>query len=61
MVLRWVGAAVAEAEKGFRRLKGHWGMPSLLAALRKNDALLARNSSSKRQSEELPHVQENAA
>jgi putative transposase len=28
MVLRWTAAAVLEAVKGFRRLKGHADMPS---------------------------------
>jgi len=54
MILRWVGAAVAEAEKGFRRLKGHRDMPSLVAALRKHDL-------KKRQSKELVDVREDAA
>jgi hypothetical protein len=40
MVLRWVGAALKEAEKGFRRLKGHAGMPKLLAFLRVHDSHL---------------------
>jgi transposase-like protein len=30
---RWAGAAVLEAQKGFRRLRGHKGMPLLVAAL----------------------------
>jgi putative transposase len=38
MVLRWVGVGLQEAAKGFRRLKGHAGMPKLLAALRAHDA-----------------------
>lgn len=40
MVLRWVGAALTEAEKGFRRLKGHAGMPKLVAFLRAHDSHL---------------------
>lgn len=40
MVLRWVGVGLQEATKGFRRLKGHAGMPKLLAALRAHDARL---------------------
>ena len=40
MVLRWVGAAVTEASKGFRRLRGHKGMLKLIAALRAHDAAL---------------------
>jgi len=43
MVLRWVGAALIEAEKGFRRLKGHAGIPKLLAFLRAHDARLDKN------------------
>ena len=34
MVLRWVAIGLQEATKGFRRLKGHEGMPKLVAALR---------------------------
>jgi putative transposase len=37
MILRWVGAAIAEAEKGFRRLKGFRDMPTLVARLRELD------------------------
>lgn len=37
MVLRWTAAAVLEAVKGFRRLKGHKDMPTLVAALRARD------------------------
>lgn len=33
MILRWVGAGVWEAERGFRRLKGAAEMPMLVAAL----------------------------
>lgn len=33
MVLRWVGAGVWEAQRGFRRLKGHASMPKLISAL----------------------------
>ena len=40
MVLRWVGAALTEAEKGFHRLKGHAGMPKLVAFLRAHDSRL---------------------
>jgi transposase-like protein len=40
MVLRWVGAALHEAAKGFHRLKGHAGMPKLVAFLRANDSRL---------------------
>jgi putative transposase len=40
MVLRWTAAAVLEAVKGFRRLKGHKDMPKLLAGLRARDQQL---------------------
>jgi len=33
MALRWAVAALLEAEKGFRRIKGHRELPQLLAAL----------------------------
>jgi transposase-like protein len=33
MLQRWVGAALIEAEKNFRRLRGHRSMPQLIAAL----------------------------
>lgn len=33
MIVRWVATAVREAEKNFRRLKGHKDMPRLVAAL----------------------------
>jgi hypothetical protein len=54
MILRWVGAGIAEAEKGFRRLKGYRDMPTLVAALRKLDR-------EKRQSNDQVDVQEDAA
>lgn len=37
MIVRWMVGAMSEAAKGFRRLKGHAGMPLLLAWLRRND------------------------
>ena len=40
MVLRWTAAAILEAVKGFRRLKGHKDMPRLVAALRARDQQL---------------------
>ena len=40
MVLRWTAAAILEAVKGFRRLKGHKDMPRLVAALRAHDQQL---------------------
>ena len=33
MLLRWTGAAMLEAAKGFRRLKAHKQLPTLRAAL----------------------------
>jgi transposase-like protein len=40
MVLRWTAAAILEAVKGFRRLKGYKDMPRLIAALRARDQQL---------------------
>ena len=37
MVVRWVGAALHEAARGFRRAKGYREIPTLLAALAKLD------------------------
>jgi transposase-like protein len=34
MIRRWVALGIAEAQKGFRRVKGHTNMPSLVAVLR---------------------------
>lgn len=45
MVLRWTAAAVLEAVKGFRRLKGHKDMPKLVAALRARDQQLGLGAS----------------
>src|SRR5215470_7073853 len=36
MIQRWVALGVAEAQRGFRRVKGHGQMNVLLAALRPN-------------------------
>jgi transposase-like protein len=33
MILRWVGSAVLEAERKFRRIRGYKQMPQLIAAL----------------------------
>ena len=54
MILRWVAAAVGEAEAGFRRLKGYRDMSTLVAALSKHDR-------KNRQSKNAIDVQENAA
>lgn len=40
MILRWMTAAMTEAAKGFRLLKGHAGMPLLIAGLKRNDEAL---------------------
>jgi hypothetical protein len=40
MVLRWTGAGVLEAERGFRKLAGYRAMPALVAALRARDAIV---------------------
>ncbi len=37
MVLRWTAGALREASKGFRRLRGHAGMPKLIIGLRAHD------------------------
>lgn len=44
MVVRWVAAAMLEATKGFRRLKGKADMPKLVAALRARDHQLGLTS-----------------
>jgi hypothetical protein len=41
MIRRWVALGIAEAQKGFRRVKGYVYMPSLVAALRPATATLA--------------------
>ena len=40
MVLRWLSLALDEAAKTFRKLRGHKGMPDLVAVLRAHDARL---------------------
>jgi putative transposase len=40
MILRWVALGVAEAQRGFRRVKGHGQMNLLLAALRPNSGVV---------------------
>ena len=40
MIRRWTAAAVIEAAKQFRRLRGYQGMPKLLAELRAHDTKL---------------------
>ncbi len=36
MIKRWVAASILEAERGFHRVKGLKGMPTLIKALRNN-------------------------
>ena len=38
MVLRWLAAALHEAQKGFRRVRGYKGLARLVSALRDRDA-----------------------
>ena len=40
MILRWLAVALIEASKTFRKLRGHKGMPKLVAALRAHDRKL---------------------
>jgi transposase-like protein len=39
MIRRWVALGIAEAQRGFRRVKGHAQMNAVLAALRSNKGL----------------------
>ena len=41
MIRRWVALGIAEAQKGFRRVKGYVNMPSLVAAIRPAAATVA--------------------
>jgi putative transposase len=41
MIRRWVALGIAEAQKGFRRVRGYVHMPSLIAALRPDAATVA--------------------
>jgi hypothetical protein len=43
MVLRWTAAGVLEAERGFRKLVGFRGRPTLVAALAVRDAQFERS------------------
>lgn len=38
MIVRWVASALREADKKFRKLKGHKDMPKLIAALKKHQS-----------------------
>ena len=42
MVLRWTAAGVLEAQRGFRKIAGYRGLPTLVAALRAHDAQIDR-------------------
>lgn len=42
MILRWLAISLVEAAKTFRKLRGHAGMPKLVAAIRAHDAKLTR-------------------
>jgi transposase-like protein len=42
MVKRWVATSVLEAARGFRRLRGFQGMPTLVAALRRGAEQITR-------------------
>jgi putative transposase len=44
MILRWVLVGVLEAERGFRRLKGHKDMPALVARLKQLGDALAQTT-----------------
>jgi len=48
MMLRWVAAGVLEAVKGFRRLKGHRDMPTLVVELRARDPQLGLTTAEER-------------
>jgi putative transposase len=48
MMLRWVAAGILEAVKGFRRLKGHRDMPTLVAKLRARDQQLGLTTAEER-------------
>ncbi len=37
MVKRWIAASVLEAQRGFRKLRGHKSMPALIAALQRTE------------------------
>jgi transposase-like protein len=41
MIRRWVAFGIAEAQKGFRRLKGHRDMPSFVAAVQRSATAVA--------------------
>ena len=42
MILRWTAAGALEAERHFRKITGHRGLPKLVAVLRARDAAIDR-------------------
>ena len=44
MIQRWVALGIAEAQRGFRRVKGHGQMNVLLSALCPNPAAVGQES-----------------
>ena len=42
MALRWTAASFLEAEKSFKKLRGHADLKTLINALRPNSALLKK-------------------
>ena len=44
MILRWTGAAILEAQLGFRRVKGYRAMHHLADALRRHEEALGLHS-----------------
>jgi transposase-like protein len=47
MILRWVGAAMAEAATHFRRIRGYNDLPKLIAALRRHEEKIGLNQEPK--------------
>jgi transposase-like protein len=47
MILRWVGAAMAEAATHFRRIRGHEDLPKLIAALRRHEEKIGLHNEAK--------------
>jgi hypothetical protein len=47
MILRWVGAALAEAPPHFRRIRVHSDLPKLVAALRRDEENISLHNEAK--------------
>ena len=47
MILRWVGAAMAEAATHFRRIRGHDDLPKLVAALQRHEEKISLHREAK--------------